>query len=190
MKRIITAILVGLTISAAGSPVFAQTPPPEAVATASPTMAPTTQQVDSFELFWPIAAGKVRGETLYFLKSLKEKIRELLIFSNYKKGDYNITLSVKRTVEAEKLFVDKKDLENAGATLQEAQTKRDKAYELIQKARDEEGKEVKDLVYTLKNSLEKQKLLLESLIPKVEDEAKKVIEENLNSLDSLHSKLG
>src|SRR5688500_13173828 len=103
MKFIIT-ILAGLLLLP--SIAFAQSPMP------SVSPQPTIVPVNSFDLFCPISAGKVAGDSLYFLKNLKENIRGVFIFDDFKKIEYNIVLTEKRAVEAEKLFLDKKDYTN------------------------------------------------------------------------------
>lgn len=76
------------------------------------------RQVNSFDLFWPVVAGKTRGDSLYFAKKLKENLRGLFIFGAPEKADYMAFLATKRIVEAEKLMNDnKKDL--ADGTLDE-----------------------------------------------------------------------
>lgn len=146
------------------------------------------EKVNSFELFWPIVAGKVKGESLYFLKSFKETIREMLIFSSFKKADYNLTLSEKRTVEAEELIVKRGDLENGRKTLEEAQAKREKALDLIMQA-EEDGRYVTDLKNALKSSLEKQRALMNYNASQVEGEARSALESNIDSLHSVLSHL-
>lgn len=164
---------------------LAQSPTPLEVATPSATPA----QVDSFELFWPVVAGRTRGEAFYFLKTFKEKLREMLLFSSFKKADYNITLSVKRTVEAEKLLLEKSDISNAQATLEDAQSHRDRAYDYINQAKSD-GKKIDDLVNALDNSLEKQELVLLSVKSKSDNqEAKSILDDNVNKLNDLQSKL-
>ncbi len=186
MKRIIASLLAGILVTIAISPAFAQTPPPEASATAAPSPIPT--EVNSYDMFWPITAGRTMGDSLYFLKSLKENLREFLVFSSYKKADYNITLSAKRVVEAENLFIEKKDVNNAKKSLEAAQSKRDKALEFIKKA-ESEGRYIVDLKTTLKNSLEKQRALLHYLITKVDEESKKFIEDNVSALNETFAKV-
>lgn len=58
----------------------------------------------SFEIFWPLSAGQVRGDKLYFLKRWKEGVRGLFIFSSGPKADYQTILGSKRLLEAEKLL--------------------------------------------------------------------------------------
>ena len=68
-------------------------------------------QISSFELFWPISAGKTLGDSTYFLKSFKENVRGWLIFGKAQKAEYSLQLATKRIVEAEKLIdLDKNDL--------------------------------------------------------------------------------
>src|SRR3990167_10614639 len=101
---------------------------------ATPSPSPTPGPVDSYDLFWPISAGKVMGDPLYFLKSLKESLSELLVFGDYKKAEHNISLSEKRIVEAEYLFMVKKDFRNARESAKEAKSKMEKAIESVKKA--------------------------------------------------------
>lgn len=71
----------------------------------------TTSGTPSFELFWPLTAGKTIDDPLYFLKSFKEKLRGMLIFGTAQKAEYAILLGTKRVLEAEKLIHDgKKDV--------------------------------------------------------------------------------
>lgn len=64
----------------------------------------TVAQVNSFELFWPLVAGKTIGESLYSVKRLKETIRGWFIFAPASKAEYAVFLATKRVLEAEKLI--------------------------------------------------------------------------------------
>ena len=57
-----------------------------------------------FELFWPLTAGKTIDDPLYFLKSIKENLRGILIFGVAQKADYAVLIGTKRVLEAEKLL--------------------------------------------------------------------------------------
>lgn len=185
MKFIATSILSIYLFFSFASLAFAQSPSPSV----SPTPSATPATVDSFELFWPVVAGRTRGDSFYFLKTFKEKLREMLLFSNFKKADYNIMLSVKRTVEAEKLLLENADIDNARMTLTDAQSKRDRAYDLINQAQSD-GKVTTDLINALDSSLEKQELVLLNTKSKIEnEEGKNIIDENINLLNDLQSKL-
>lgn len=125
--------------------------------TPSPSPSPTPGPVDSYDLFWPIAAGKVMGDPMYFLKSLKETLREVLVFGDYKKSEYNITLSEKRLLEAEQLILVKNDLENAKLTVNVAKSKMQKAIESAEKAKD--SPDIATLKTKLALSADKQRKL-------------------------------
>lgn len=183
-KLVVSVLLFTLVLAPAG--VFAhEADAPHEESTES---AQHVEKVNSYELFWPIVAGKAMGEPLYFLKSLKESIREFLIFSAFKKAEYNITLSEKRTVEAEKLLMDKKDYENGKKSLAAAQTRREKALTLLKKA-EESGQSVADLKNRFVGSLEKQRALLLYIGTQVPDEQREVIETNVDSLNSVLAQL-
>lgn len=156
--------------------------------TPKPTPTATVVQVNSFSLFWPISAGKVMGEPLYFLKSFKEDLRELLIFSDLKKAEYNVTLSEKRVVEAEKLLVLKKDSVNGEKSLDVAQAKREKAFELIKKT-EEKGRYIEDLKNRMTESLENQRALLHYVATQISEDQKGLINENVDALNATLSKL-
>ena len=73
----------------------------------------TSGAMSTFETFWPLTAGKTMDEQFYFLKTLKEDIRGLLIFGNAQRADYAVFLGTKRVLEAEKLLKEgKKDIAN------------------------------------------------------------------------------
>ncbi len=107
IKTLTLLFLVSIITTFSLSPVFAQEPTP----TSSPR--PTT----SYELFWPIVAGRLPDDSLYFLKTLKEKLELFLAFSSSKKANQYLTLSKKRLVESEKLLLEKKDYPLANQTL-------------------------------------------------------------------------
>lgn len=91
------AILVNLV-----SPVYGQGPP-SYEATGSSGSSPSTS-INAFELFWPVTAGKTIDDPTYFLKSLKENLRGVIIFGNTQKADYDALLATKRLLEAEVLM--------------------------------------------------------------------------------------
>lgn len=153
-----------------------------------PTPEPKITPVNSFELFWPIAAGRVEGDILYPLKLLKENIREALIFSNFIKADYNIKIAEKRTVEAEKLIISVKNFDLAAKTLDRAQLKRERILILVEKAA-REGEYVVDLKNAFKESLRKQRTLLFYISTQLEGEQRDLLNENIKQIDSILEKL-
>lgn len=150
----------------------------------SPSPSPTPTPVNSYALFWPITAGRVMSDQLYFLKSLKEQLREMFIFSDIKKAEYNVTLSEKRTVEAEKLFLINQDYSYGKQSLDVAQAKRGKAQDLLMEAQ-EKGRNVVDLNKIMVSSFERQRELLSYIETQVPEEQKSVLSESIDKLNSL-----
>lgn len=66
------------------------------------------ENINSFELFWPLVAGKVKGDKFYSLKIFKENARGFLIFGKPQKADYSLFIATKRILEVEKLANDDK----------------------------------------------------------------------------------
>jgi hypothetical protein len=66
-------------------------------------------EINTFELFWPVVAGRTQGDALYPLKRVKEKFRGWLIFGAPQRADYHAFLATKRVVEADSLMSDGKD---------------------------------------------------------------------------------
>ena len=151
-------------------------------------MSEEVHEVKTFDLFWPVAAGKVPGDNLYFLKGLKEKLREIFIFNPYNKADYNIVLAEKRMAEAEKLLLENKDISHFEQSLQIAQSKREKAISLIKEVKGK-GQDVSSLVNRLQSSIEKQTNLLKFWKTKGIDGAQSAIDKDLNNLQSDSSNL-
>lgn len=181
----VTAAIVIALFGLAAVPTLSATPrkattAPAPTPTPSPSPTPTVLLVDAYSLFWPIAPGKVMGDSLYSLKSLKETIREFFIFGDVKKAEYNITLSEKRIVEADYLFMTKKDYVNGVKTLDETQREREKARDIYIEAKAQ--KATGDLQNKLILSLEKQKSLLMYLSTQVPEDQKQTIEANLAKL--------
>lgn len=105
---------------------------------ATPTPTPSSVYVGSYELFWPLAAGRTEGDSLYSLKLFKEKVQGFFIFTINKKADYAVLLGTKRVLEAEKLIISgKTDL--AEKALEKAVSQFSSAYNYIKNA-DSEGK--------------------------------------------------
>ena len=122
MKRIISFLLGLFLIFGIISPVLAQNTEVLEATSEADVMGTEDEvvEVNSFELFWPVVAGKTRGDSLYSLKRLKEKVMGIFVFGHAKKADYQISLATKRVVEAEKLLLDGKE-ELAIETLDEAE---------------------------------------------------------------------
>lgn len=134
----------------------------------TPVLAKTTPEpeaeVDTFDLFWPIVAGRVRGDFFYPLKSFKEKVREFLITNESKKAEYYSFLSTKRLVEYGELILVRKDVENAKETLINYEENVKKGDNL--------------------DVFGKQKIYINFLLKKVDESQKLILQKTLSTLDS------
>lgn len=121
---LLSTTLLILTVSLA-TPVFAQEE--------NSTISAKLRLGGSYGLFWPLTAGKTMEDPLYFFKRWKEDFGGLFIFDNARKADYEVMLSTKRILEAEKLLMEKKEasvaktLDNAATQLIYARGKFSKA---------------------------------------------------------------
>lgn len=94
------------------------------------------EEFTSYELFWPIVAGKIPGDTLYPLKTLKARVNSLLTFSNSKKAEFHLLQSKKRLVEAEKLLLEKQDYSRAKDTISKSVQELEQAISFTKKAKE------------------------------------------------------
>lgn len=62
------------------------------------------ESMNTYELFWPITAGKLPGDKFYRLKVWRDKLVGYLFFDKVKKSEYLKQLANKRLVEAENLL--------------------------------------------------------------------------------------
>lgn len=147
MKRTKTILVIFLALLAlfpfqvnaqTDIPAEALMPAKPAEATESATMNEVgniaeTKEINSFEYFWPVVAGKVRGDRFYSLKRFKENLQGMLIFNKVSKAEYHSFLATKRIVESEKLINDGKT-DQVNKALDDAKSNIEKANELSQKA--------------------------------------------------------
>lgn len=186
MKKLILIATFFFALQVFMHTALAASPTPEPDPSASPSVAPA--KVNPNELFWPISAGKVAGDKMYSLKLMKEKLRGSLIFSKPKKMEYFVTLSTKRVVEAEKLYLTNKDYENAKKSLQLSQENREEALEILNSL-NEKGKPTDVVKGGFRDVLERQKKLLEYIHSQVPESEKEAISNNLNNLNEIWGKL-
>lgn len=140
----------------------------------------SAEVVDVYALFWPIVPGKTVADSMFWLKQLKESFGEFFSFGDINKSKYQITLSEKRLVEANKLFEDK-DYSNAQKSLDLNKGNRNKALDLMKKAQEEKRK-VDELKGRLVTSLQNQETDLKYLLTQLPTEQKLKIEEILKDL--------
>lgn len=154
--------------------------------TASPVPSAVPSELNSFEAFWPLVAGKTEGDSLYFLKQLKEQVRGLLIFGTPQKLEYSVLLAAKRSLEAEKLIQNgnpdaaKRTLERARAQLNNAEKNIDSA-----KSSNQSLSKVSGSVASRLSNIEKLSLWLAAK----NSSLKEILTEVGNKAGSLSSKL-
>lgn len=169
-KNILVLLIVIIAAYLNTSGVAAKTAAmPTSTITPIPTPAP---KFSSYEVFWPITAGRVTGDSLYGLKLFKEKLRGMVILNKNKKAEYMVKLSEKRLVEAEKLYIEKKDNTNAKKSMDQSIENLKEAIKIAKSKPAGISPETK--AYIL-NSAGKQKQLLDNLasrVPESQDSAK------------------
>lgn len=140
----------------------------------------TVEEIDVYAVFWPIVPGKTVADSMFWAKQLKENFSGFFSFGAINQSKYQIELSEKRLVEANKLF-DDKDYSNAQKSLDLNKNHRDEAIILLKKARDEKRK-VDELSGRLVTSLENQEKVLKFLLTKLPGDQKGKINEILGDL--------
>ena len=137
--------------------------------------------VDVASLFWPIVPGTTVADGTFFLKQIKEAFSGMMKFNNIDKAEYNVELSEKRIVEANKL-VEEKDFANALKSLEMSAGKREEAIELKRKSL-EAGDDVLELVNKMVPSFEKQKQVLTFFSLTMPADQKAIVDEQLKNID-------
>lgn len=132
LKKILMTVASFVVIFSSVTPVFAAVK--HVSATPTPTATPAPVAVDSFELFWPMVAGKTMESKVYFLKTLKEKVRGFFIFGSAQKADYDIFLGIKRMLEVE-VLINAKNTDLANKTIDSANSDLDKANSALTNAK-------------------------------------------------------
>lgn len=89
--------------------------------------------INSYNLLWPLTAGKTEADSFYFLKLIKEQITGWFIFGDIRKADYEIYLGSKRYLEAEKLLKEGK-VESALRAFEKADSHLHSAYNHVKSA--------------------------------------------------------
>ncbi len=187
-KRFVFGIALGSIFFANVSPLFAKTtvvykaPVVNTAQTVKPTATPVPAPVNSFELFWPMVAGKTMQSKLYFLKTLKEKIRGVFIFGSAQKADYDIFIGIKRMLESEVLI--KAQLTDlANKTLDSAASDFDKANNALTNAKNSSDvdQDTKNEINIRVSNLKKFVTTLEKENPSFKDKLQSIMDK-LNSL--------
>lgn len=149
----------------------------------SPDLSPKPIRVDSFELFWPIVAGKVEGDSMYRLKIFKENIRRYLILSSLKKAEYLTFISSKRLVEFEELALFRKNFENATKTLGVYMSTHKKIFSYLDKAKSD-GVVITNTQSIIEDTLNRQLSLLNYILLSVDNSQKTGVEDAISFINS------
>lgn len=136
----------------------------------------------TYEMFWPITAGKVPGDKFYQVKLWRDKLAINLIFDKLKKSEYLKQLANKRLVEAEKLLEIKRD-SFLSETLTQSYKYLEEGLSLLSKV--EETPQAWWLKDEYRKDLKKHFIVLGRMKEKVEESHKSVIEDSIKNLDSL-----
>ncbi|MDO8503252.1 MAG: DUF5667 domain-containing protein [bacterium] len=177
---IILPFVSGTSLAASPSPSTGKEQPKESTSASQPT--------SSFELFWPIVAGRVPGDPLYTLKRLRETISEKLKFSEIRKADYRLTLSKKRLVETEKLL-EQKAYANAEKSIKDSVAELKNAIDLAKTA-EQKGKATQGLFNALSDNGQRELIFLSSLIDRIPTENQGAFKEALAQIDEMVKNLG
>lgn len=145
------------------------------------------QTLSSYELFWPVVAGRTRSSRLYMVKRLKEQVRGLLIFGHAQKVDYRISLATKRLLETEQLANEGK-VDLAMATLEDADKELVKATSIWANISDRSTVS-QDMINELNNKLANLQTFIPQLEEKSSEELNTSLESTLNLVVSLASQI-
>ncbi|MBX4205988.1 hypothetical protein KW795_02215 [Candidatus Microgenomates bacterium] len=191
MKKVFSILLALVVLVSFVSPTFASTKTIKYTKTivatypkASPTPTPMAE-VNSFEMFWPITAGKTLGESLYSLKTLKEDLRGALIFGRPQKAEYDTFVATKRLVEAEKLIKDNK-LDLAEKTVDSANKKLTEANEILGSLK---GTNLSSIADNVNNRLDRLTIFLDYLETKTNGSLKEKLQTSDRLVDELSTKI-
>lgn len=142
----------------------------EAYSSPTPSPKPTT----TYELFWPLAAGKTVDAKFFFLKNWKENFKGKLLLGSPAKADYELLLTTKRVIEAEKLLDDKK--ESFGKKSLELAIQRvEKTSALLTKAR-QGGENIPSVKDNMLNRIDNLNIFLPRLREKADNDGDKLID--------------
>ena len=175
MKRLATLVFILVLVLASFTSVAAQLPTPT----------PSPSQINSYELFWPVVAGKTSNDPLYFLKTLKENLRGALIFGKPQKAEYHVFVATKRILEAEKL-VSNGNLKEAEKAVDGANSRLTKANKLLE---DLKGQDVSSVANELNRKLDNLTIFLDYLQTKTQGKVLENLQVSDGLVDQLSTKI-
>lgn len=181
MKKYLIALVAFFLGIVFTSSIWAVSPSPSP--SVEPSMAPIST-TNSFELFWPLVAGKTINDSTYPVKILKENLRGYFIFGKPQKADYYVFLGTKRMLEVEKLL-DEKDMANAEKTIISANKNFEKA---VSNLKASGGNGTSEVANNINPRVTNLKSFIKSLIDKNADYKIK-FEKTQSLLDELSSSI-
>jgi len=184
LKRLFIIFLVALFLPLNLS--FAKTPPSVSTPTPTPGVEYDFSKMTTYEMFWPVVAGKVPGDRFYSLKLWRDKLLGYLYVSPLKKSEYFKQLANKRLLEAEKLLEIGRT-SYFSQTLQQSLDYLEKGLKLLSSAHESEshlwlkGEYEKDL--------QKHLVVLERMKEKSGEAQESVIEDGVKKIEELTKSL-
>lgn len=135
-----------------------------------PQPSASPEKVDVYAVFWPVVPGTTVADSMFWFKQLKEGLGGIFKFSTISKAEYQIGISEKRLVEANKLITNK-DYPNALKSINLNSDARQRALELKKKAVEEKANTL-ELTNKLVKSLENQEKALAYLSTQLPEDQK------------------
>lgn len=142
-------------------------------------------EMTDYEMFWPIAAGRIPGDKFYNLKIWRDKFVIKLIFNPIKKSEYYKTLANKRLVEAIALLEIKRDA-FLGETLIQSGNNMEKGLELLSSS--QPSLETTWLKGEYSKDLRKYQVVLGRLAGTADSEELKIINPGIEKIKGLITK--
>ena len=143
------------------------------------------ESMSTYELFWPLVAGKIPGDGFYQLKKWRDNLMIKLFFSKLKKAEYLKQLANKRLIEAEKLLEVGRD-SYLSATLKDSLGKFERGLDLVFASPENELRFWLEMEY--KKDLQKYLIVLMRMKDGVGDNQKETIGQFLERVENLAEK--
>lgn len=140
------------------------------------------KSMTTYEMFWPIVAGKLPGERFYDLKIWRDRVVGSLFFSGTKKAEYLKQLANKRLVETERLLEIKR-LDFFAPTLKDSLSNLQNGLNLLLASSPSQTKEWLKEEYV--KDLQKYLVVLERMKEKTEKDQWQLLEESRQKVKSL-----
>lgn len=157
------------------------------IANAHSSPKPSSTPISTYELFWPLTAGKTVTDNFFFLKRWKEDFRGKVLLGSPAKADYQLLLATKRIIESEKLFDEKDEMSGIKSLeLANKNTKNTLSLLVKSKAGGENIPSVKDNMLNRTHNLNE---FLPELKDKFGDEGDKIIDSILASIKDIEKLL-